>query len=493
MAKIFPGAKGFSFGLLTFGLFRRFCKKWRDAISKKDEIRIAVNNKYVCRVISAKHLIISSTCDIISARQVIVMILRPHYVEKIMAYVDTPFVKILSGVRRSGKSTILKMIEAGLRERGVADDSILVYSFDSLANEELKTAKRLYDEVKGKLSENGKTYLFFDEIQEVKDWEKAVNSFMADFDVDIYVTGSNSRMMSSEISTYLTGRYVQFRVFPLSFQEYLMFRKEYCSPSFQFPIEFPLEIRIPNPYENIHSELARYLRFGGFPTIHLKEYAQDEAYAVVHDIYNSTIFTDIVKRNQIRKVDQLERIVKFAFDNIGRTFSAASISKYLKSERRTIDNETVYNYLSKLESAFILHRCSRYDLQGKEILKTQEKFYAADPAMRYSVLGYSPDSVAAMLENVVYLELLRRGYDVYIGQLSEGEIDFVATRGGDKLYVQVTQEIKSEKTEQREYERLLSVRDNYPKYVLRTDEFAGGNYEGIKSMHIADFLLSDEY
>ena len=215
--------------------------------------------------------------------------------------------------------------------------------------------------------------------------------------------------------------------------------------------------------------------------------------SIVHDIYNSTIFTDIIKRNQIRMVDQLERIVKFAFDNIGRTFSAAAISKYLKSERRTIDNETVYNYLGKLESAFILHRCSRYDLQGKEILKTQEKFYVADPAMRYSVLGYSHDSVAAMLENVVYLELRRRSYEVYIGLLSDGEIDFVATRGGDKLYVQVTQEIKSEKTERREYEKLLSLKDNYPKYVLRTDEFVGGNYEGIKSMHIADFLLSDEY
>jgi predicted AAA+ superfamily ATPase len=403
------------------------------------------------------------------------MILRPKYVEKVMAYVDTPFVKILSGVRRSGKSTILKMVEMQLRDRGVAEDRILVSSFDSLALEELKTAKRLYDEVKGKLSKDSKTYLFFDEIQEVKDWEKAVNSFMTDFDVDIYVTGSNSRMMSSEISTYLTGRYVQFRVFPLSFSEYLTFRKEYGTT------------------DNVYTEFVRYLRFGGFPAIHLKEYTQDEAYAIVHDIYNSTIFTDIVKRNQIRKVDQLERIVKFAFDNIGRTFSAASISKYLKSERRTIDNETVYNYLSKLESAFILHRCSRYDLQGKEILKTQEKFYVADPAMRYSMLGYTPDSVAAMLENVVYLELLRRGYEVYIGQLADGEIDFVATRSGDKLYIQVTQEINSEKTEQREYDRLLSLRDNYPKYVLRTDEFAGGNHEGIKSMHVADFLLSDEY
>ena len=421
------------------------------------------------------------------------MILRPQYIEKVMPYVDTPFVKVFSGVRRSGKSTILKMVEAHLRVRGVADDRILVYSFDSFANEKLKTAERLYEEVKGMLQKEGKTYLFFDEIQEVADWEKAVNSFMTDFDVDIYVTGSNSRMLSSEISTYLTGRYVQFRVFPLSFKEYLMFRKQYTSNEIAPPIDFSPESKKPGLYGKPYEEFVRYLRFGGFPALHLKEYSQDEAYAVVYDIYNSTIFTDIVKRNQIHKVDLLERIVKFAFDNIGRTLSAASIAKYLKSERRSIDNETVYSYLSKLENAFILHRCSRYDLQGKEILKTQEKLYAADPAMRYGVLGYSSDSIAAMLENVVYLELRRRGYEVYIGQLPDGEIDFVAVRGGNKIYVQVTQEIKTEKTERREYDRLLGIKDNYPKYVLRTDEFAGGNYEGIKSMHIADFLLSDEY
>ena len=392
-----------------------------------------------------------------------------------MAYIDTPFVKILSGIRRSGKSTIMKMIVDVLKARGIKDTQILQYNFDSMQYDNIKTAKQLYDEIAGNSIPGQRFYLFLDEIQEVKDWEKAVNSFMIDFDVDIYVTGSNSRMMSSEISTYLTGRYVQFRVFPLSFSEYLNFRKEYGTT------------------DNVHAEFARYLRYGGFPVIHLKEYSQDEAYEIVHDIYNSTIYTDIVMRNQIRKVDQLERIVKFSFDNIGRTFSAASISKYLKSERRTIDNETVYNYLSKLESAFILHRCARYDLQGKEILKTQEKFYVADPALRYSVLGYTPDSVAAMLENVVYLELLRRGYEVYIGQLADGEIDFVATHGGDRLYIQVAQGITSEKTGQREYGRLLTVRDNYPKYVLRTDEFAGGNYEGIQSMHIADFLLSEEY
>jgi len=403
------------------------------------------------------------------------LVLRPRYIEKIMAYADTPFVKVLSGIRRCGKSTVLKMIADELRKRGVPDDRIIFYNFDSLENEELKTAKRLYDEVKGKLSGGGKAYLFFDEVQEVADWEKSVNSLMTDFDADIYVTGSNSRMLSGEISTYLTGRYVAFRIFPLSFEEYLSFRSTYGVPG------------------SMRDEFARYLRFGGFPAVHLKEYSVDEAYTIVKDIYNSTVFTDIVKRNQIRKVDQLERIVKFAFDNIGRTFSAASVSKYLKSENRSVDNETVYNYLNKLESAFILHCCLRYDLQGKEILKTREKFYVADPALRYSVLGYTPDSLAAMLENAVYLELLRRGYEVNVGQFADGEIDFVASRYEDRLYIQITERIESEKTELREYGRLLNIRDNYPKYVLRADEFAGGNHEGIKSMNVAEFLLAGEY
>jgi len=419
------------------------------------------------------------------------MIYRPTYIDKIMPYADMPFVKILSGVRRCGKSTILKMVMEKLRERGVDDKHILTFNLDSMQYEGM-TAKMLYDMVKGKLPSEGKTYVFLDEVQEVKDWEKAVNSFMTDFDVDLYVTGSNSRMLSSEISTYLTGRYVQIRVFPLSFAEYLSFREIQTRNDPGILIGSGTSLpELINHFK--YSEFARYLRLGGFPAVHLQEYPTDEAYAIVTDIYKSTIFTDIVKRSQIRKVDQLERIVKFAMNNIGRTFSAASISKYLKSEHRAVDNETVYEYLHKLESAFILHRCSRYDIQGKELLKTQEKFYICDPAMKYCVLGYTPDSVAAMLENVVYLELLRRGYEVAIGQLVNGEIDFVATKRENKLYIQVTERIERAETEQREYERLLGIADNYPKYVLRADEFAGGNYQGIKTMHVADFLLSAEW
>lgn len=402
------------------------------------------------------------------------MIFRENYVKKIMAFTDTPFVKVLTGVRRCGKSTIMQMIMDELRKKGIRDERIVSYRFDSMEYEGM-TAKQLYEMLKTKLSNTEKTYLFLDEVQEISSWEKTVNSINTDFNVDIYVTGSNSRMMSSEIATYLTGRYVSFRIFTLSFEEYLTFKKQY------------------GKVEDIHKELVNYIKYGGFPAIHLQEHPLDNAYTIVRDIYNSTIFSDIVKRNQVRKVDQLERVVKFVFDNVGKTFSAKSISDYIKSEHRTIDNETVYNYLEKLESAYILHRCSRYDVQGKELLKTQEKFYLADSSFKYSVLGYNDQSVAAMLENVVYLELLRRGYEVCIGKTPNGEIDFIATRQNDKLYIQITKEIKSEKTEKREYDRFLEINDNYPKYLLTTDDFAGGNYQGIKTMHIADFLLSNEY
>lgn len=403
------------------------------------------------------------------------MIERPLYLDKIMPFVDTPFVKILTGVRRCGKSTILKMIIKKLREeKHVDDEQILSYRFDSMEYEDM-TTKELYLEIKSKILQSKKTYLFLDEIQEIEGWEKVVNTLASDFDVDIYITGSNSRMMSSEISTYLTGRYITFHIYTLSFEEYLMFKKSYTT------------------LKDLKQEFSQYVRLGGFPATHLQDYSQDEVYTIVKDIYNSTIFSDIVRRNQVKKIDQLERVVKYTFNNIGNTFSANSISNYFKSEQRKIDNETVYSYLEKLQKAYILHKCFQYDLQGKDILKTQEKFYLADVSLRYSVLGYTVDSVAASLENIVYLELKRRGYDVYIGKIKDKEIDFVATKQNEKIYVQVTQEIKSEKTQKREYEQLLEIRDNYPKYVVMADDFAGGNYEGIKTMNIVDFLLSKEY
>lgn len=403
------------------------------------------------------------------------MIPRPRYLNRIKPFIDAPLIKVLTGVRRAGKSTIMALLQKELAVGGISPDRILSYRFDSLQYDDIKTAKKLYDEIREKLSPEQKTYVFLDEIQEVENWEKAVNSLMSDCNVDIYVTGSNSRMMSAEISTYLTGRYIAFEVFPLTFSEYLDFRRSYSQPS------------------DLRTEFARFLRYGGFPAVHLTEYTEDEAYQIVHDIYNSIIFTDIVRRSQIRKTDQLERIVKYMFSTVGQTFSAQSISKYLKNEHRSLDVETIYGYLKKLEDAFILHRCSRYDIRGKETLKTLEKYYLADMSLQYAMLSYDPGEIAVMIENTLYTEMCSRGYSVFVGKMDTKEIDFVAAKADQKLYVQATTEISSRDTEKREYENLLSIQDNYPKYVLRLDEFASGNHEGILTMNVIDFLLSDRW
>ena len=403
------------------------------------------------------------------------MLVRNSYVGWIMPFIDMPLVKILTGVRRCGKSTIMLMLMDELRRKGTPEENIVRFNFDTLEWQNLD-AKQVFEIIKGKLTSDKRTYLFLDEIQEIEHWERLVNTFMAEdkYDVDIFVTGSNSKMMSSEISTYLTGRYVSFRIHPLSFAEYLEFRKIYGGLT-----DTP----------DLSKEFMRYIEYGGFPAVHLKPLTLGEAYVIVRDIYNTTIYTDIVKRNQIRKVDQLERIVKFAFDNIGNTFSANSIKGFMESQNRKIDVETVYSYLSKLESAYIINRCSRQDLQGREILKTQEKFYLADNSFKHAVLGYKHDDISQTLENVVYLELRRRGYDVYVGKLDTKEIDFVAEKQDKRVYVQVAYLLPDKKTQEREFGNLLKVADNYPKFVVSMDE-VDMSQKGIIHLNIKDFLLN---
>jgi len=399
---------------------------------------------------------------------------RPLYISKILPYLNTPFIKIFTGIRRCGKSSVLKLLQEKLiTDYGIDAGHIVSYRFDSMEYDGMD-ATALYKELKGTLKSCSKTYLFLDEIQEVPGWEKVVNSIASDYNADIYITGSNSRMMSSELETYLTGRYVSFRIFTLSFSEYLTFKKGHCQ------------------LDSIDKEFINYVRQGGFPAVHVQEFSDDAIYTIVRDIYNSTIYSDIVRRSQIRKVDQLERVVRFVFDNVGSTFSAKSISDYLKAEHRAIDNETVYGYLDKLERAYILHRCPRYDIKGKELLKTQEKFYLADTSLRYSVLGYNQDDFASSLENVVYLELCRRGYSVAVGKNAAQEIDFVGTKQNQKIYVQVAEKFSSEETVKRDYQGLLAIKDNYPKFVLCLDDSAGGNYAGIQTMNIVDFLLDEK-
>jgi predicted AAA+ superfamily ATPase len=401
------------------------------------------------------------------------MLIRQSYIERIMPFADMPLIKILTGVRRCGKSTILLMLMDELKKRGIAENRIVRFNFDTLEWQNVET-KQVFEMIKAKLVSGARTYLFLDEIQEIAHWERLVNTLTeeAEYDVDIFVTGSNSKMMSSEISTYLTGRYVSFRIHPLSFAEYLEFKKAYGELS-----------------GDMNKEFLHYIDYGGFPAVHLRPLTLDEAHVIVRDIYNTTVLTDIVKRNQIRKVDQLERIVKFAFDNIGNTFSANSVKGVLASQGRKIDTETVYNYLSKLEGAYILNRCSRLDLQGKEILKTQEKFYLADCALKHAVLGYKKSDISQSLENIVYLELRRRGYEVYVGKIGAQEIDFVAEKQGGTIYVQVAYLLADEKTREREFGNLLKIQDNFPKFVVSMDE-VDMSQNGVVHRNIRDFLLN---
>jgi predicted AAA+ superfamily ATPase len=402
------------------------------------------------------------------------IIKRPKYLEKIMRFVDIPTIKVLTGIRRCGKSNIIFMVMDELESRGIPKENLVYFDFSEPEWEDEKM-QVVFEKVKSKLAPESRTYLFLDEVQEIKSWERMVNTLnqKREFNVDVYITGSNSRMLSTEIETYLTGRITTIPVFTLSFAEYLEFKKRYKE--------------IGNPKDELYS----YIEFGGFPATHLREMGRADIYMMVKDIYNTVIYTDIVKRNQIRKVDLFERIVKFVFANVGSIFSSNSISKYIKSEQRKIDVETVYSYLEKLSGAHILKKCARYDLKGKEVLKTFEKYYLADTSLRHAILGFNKDSFSGLLENVIYIELLRRGCEVYVGKYNDLEIDFVAEMQGERIYIQVAQEIRDEKTIDREYENLLKIQDNYPKYVLSTQDLAAGNYEGIKSMHIADWLMAE--
>ena len=409
------------------------------------------------------------------------MIIRPKYMEFIRPYFDTPFVKILTGIRRCGKSTILEMIMNELLDKGIKKENVIYLHLDSFINDDITTGKKLYEFISERIKDE-KVYIFIDEVQEATGWEKAINSLMVDYDVDIYVTGSNSKLLSSEISTYLTGRYISIPVYTLSYEEYLSFKKE----TKQFIQE--------------KDYIKDYIEYGGFPSIALQSFSRNEAYTVVKDIYNSVIFTDIVKRNSIRKVDLFERVVKFIFENIGKTFSASSITAFFKSEERMVDKETLYNYISYLEKAYIIYRANRYDIQGKEVLKTQEKYYLSETlwvsslihhSLKYSMLSFNSKMIASVLENIVFLELRRRHYDVYIGKFKTKEIDFVATKNSKKIYVQVCRNLPEDSD--REIQNLKEIEDNYPKYIVTLDKYDSGNIDGIEIVYLEDFLLKNEY
>lgn len=401
------------------------------------------------------------------------MIKREMYLKKIRPYVDKPFVKVITGMRRSGKSAILQILRNEFIEGGVSEKNIIFISFESMKYDYIENVSTLYEEISSLIKNKKKYYLFLDEIQEVKDWEKAINSFLVDFNIDIYITGSNSKLLSSELATYIAGRYIEISIYPLSFKEHLLFKKEVGEEDI-----LPLE-----------KELEHYIRLGGFPVVHTSKYSPDDAYKIIYDIYSSIVLRDIIQRNNIRNIELLDRIVKFVFDNIGNTFSAKKIADYFKSQQRKVDLNTVYNYLIMLEAAFIIQKVSRYDLKGKEILQTNEKFFLGDPSLKYAVMGFKDRDISGILENIIYLELKRRGYNVYIGKLNDKEIDFIAERKEEKIYIQVAYKMSSEETIQREFSPLLEIKDHYPKFVITMDEFFQDNIQGVKHLKLLDFLL----
>lgn len=399
------------------------------------------------------------------------MIERPYYLELLKTYRNIPLVKVLAGIRRCGKSTILTMLHNDLIKNGVSADHIIYISYTSEDLDDQMTDKEMYHSIKAKMTEQGRYYLLLDEVQEITGWEKAVNSLLENDNTDIYVTGSNSKLMSSEISTYLTGRYVSIPIFTLSFQEFSEFKQTSRKTKKEL--------------------LNEYIRMGGFPIIAVSNLDEDAAYQIVEGIYHSVISNDITRRKKVTNFDLFNRVVKFIIENVGKTFSANTIVKFMKSQGRSLSVEAVYNYLKWLEKAFVIYRCQRYDLQGKSVLKTQEKFYLADASLKYCMMGFHTQAIAAMLENIVYFELLRKGYKVYIGKNATKEIDFVAIKRDERIYVQVCRQLPE--NSDREIANLLEIKDHYPKYVVTLDELASGNMNGVKIIHLSDFLLKDEY
>ncbi len=403
------------------------------------------------------------------------MIARDSYIKKIIPFIDKPFIKIITGIRRSGKSTIMQLIAHHLRKNNIDDEHIISINFESFMNSHLHDARDLYSFISQTIQKKRKTYIFLDEIQEVSNWEKCVNSLMVDFDVDIYISGSNSHLLSSELATFLAGRYIEIPIFTLSFNEYLQF-----SSARQSTKQTPTS----EAFEN-------YLRIGGFPAIHCAEYEPEAVYKIVYDIYSSIILRDTVQRHNIRDIELLERVVRYAFDNIGNTFSGKNIADFFKSQQRKVDVNTIYNYLHALEGSFIFYHVPRYDIKGKEILKTQEKLYVSDIALLHATMGFKDRNISGILENIVFLEIKRRGYAVYVGKFDNKEIDFVAEKQGEKIYIQVAYKLENKETVEREFSTLLSIKDQYPKYVISMDEFWTESVEGVKHKYISDFLLEE--
>lgn len=400
------------------------------------------------------------------------MIERKQYLEQIRPFIDKPLIKVITGIRRCGKSTFLKLIAESIIETGIKPQNILWVNKDSLEFDEIEHYKQLVKYVSNYFkTRKGKKYLFIDEVQEIEGWEKALGGFLTDKTADLYVTGSNSRMLSSDLATYISGRYIEIKMNTLSFSEFLKFRN----------------ISDPNKFE---SEFSLYMKYGGFPGIHHMKYNDEVISQYTSSLISTIILKDVIARNNLRDYLLLERIAKFTADNCGNITSSKKIADFLKSQRIKCSVDTVQSYLGMLSAAFIFYKVNRYDIKGKRLLEIFEKYYVADVGLKHSLLGYRINDISGHLENIVYLELLYKGYKVNIGKINEQEVDFIATKNDQSLYIQVAYLLSDKSTIEREFGALKKINDNYPKLVLSMDKYLDRDHEGIKWQNIIDFLLT---
>lgn len=399
------------------------------------------------------------------------MLNRQIYMDQIRPFFGKDLIKVITGIRRSGKSVMLAQIQRELQVSGIPDECFIAINFENMSSAHLTSAEFLREEILSRAAKvQGKVYLFLDEIQEVECWEKCINSLRLELDCDIYITGSNAKLLSGELATYLAGRYVEFVIYPFSFSEFIEL--------------YPTEgAAIP-----VNDAFRQYLKLGGMPYLHHLQFADEPVSQYLRDVYNSVVLKDIVIRNRIRDVDLLERIITYLTANIGTELSANSISRFFRSEGRNVSTETILNYIKACEDSFLFYRVRRQDLQGKRVLASNEKFYLADHGIREAVFGGNTKDVQLVLENIVFMELLRRGFQVTIGKIGEKEIDFVCEKKGEKLYIQVAYLLASDETIMREFGVYRDVPDNFPKYVLSLDEFDMSR-DGVRHMNIRDFLL----
>ena len=401
------------------------------------------------------------------------MLKRDEYIKQIVPFIDKDVIKVLTGIRRSGKSVMLKLLMEELKNRGINENQFIYINFENLKYRKLKNYERLYDFILNKVDDKYKSYyIFLDEIQEVEEWEKCVNSLRVDedFNFDIYITGSNAKLLSGELSTYLAGRYIEFVVYPFSFKEFFEIMKE------------------KNKEIDLKEAFQDYVKFGGMPFLHNLDYNFEASMQYLQDLYASIILKDITQRNNIRDTDLLERIINYVVMNIGNTFSATSISKFFKSENRKVATETILNYIKACEEAFLVYKVARNDLLGKKILNVNEKYYIADHGIREAIMENNQKNINQILENIVYFEMLRRGYNVKIGKVDNLEVDFVCKKNDETIYIQVSYLLASEDTKEREFSVLENIKDNYPKYVLSMDEFDMSR-NGIKHVNLIEFLI----